>query len=251
MKGQSNPEISRSPRNSFRASPGLRSAAVGLWTAEGASQPAGAGQTTNTADYEIAGSQSVRAKPRAREGNSPDRPLRPQSLRSVAKDVRLPRQPGRWLRSSHAFKECVTAHWPSGGAPTMLGAQAQRRSGGSQEGHSSLFAAVGEPSEGGEACGVTPRGPLGSENAGMSSDRGVRNPPAECPRVPGEGLSPQGQSGAKVRPQGVAEAQRVEIPVPSARGKDRRGDGEGQPGGVLDVPVKARRAHRMETSGAT
>ncbi len=29
---------------------------------------------------------------------------------------------------------------------------------------------------------------------------------------------------------------------------DRRGDGEGQPGGVLDVPVKARRGVRMEIS---
>jgi hypothetical protein len=25
--------------------------------------------------------------------------------------VKLHKQPGCWLRSSHAFKECVTAHW--------------------------------------------------------------------------------------------------------------------------------------------
>ena len=31
---------------------------------------------------------------------------------------------------------------------------------------------------------------------------------------------------------------------------DRRGDGEGQPGGVLDVPVKARRGQGMEISPA-
>jgi len=29
----------------------------------------------------------------------------------VVKDVRLRIQPGCWLRSSHSFKECVTAHW--------------------------------------------------------------------------------------------------------------------------------------------
>ena len=31
------------------------------------------------------------------------------------------------------------------------------------------------------------RGAWSSENAGMSSERGVRNPSAESPRVPGEG----------------------------------------------------------------
>jgi len=31
----------------------------------------------------------------------------------VEKDVRLLRQPGGWLRSSHSFKECVIAHWSS------------------------------------------------------------------------------------------------------------------------------------------
>ena len=36
------------------------------------------------------------------------------------------------------------------------------------------------------------RGAASSENAGMSSERGVRNPSAESPRVPGEGYSPQG-----------------------------------------------------------
>ena len=36
----------------------------------------------------------------------------------------------------------------------------------------------------------------------------------------------------------------------SPRRYDRRGDGEGQPGGVLDVPVKARRGQGMEISPA-
>jgi hypothetical protein len=35
--------------------------------------------------------------------------------------------------------------------------------------------------------GGTRRGAPSSENAGMSSERGVRNPSAESPRVPGEG----------------------------------------------------------------
>ena len=39
---------------------------------------------------------------------------------------------------------------------------------------------------------VNSRGAASSENAGMSSERGVRNPSAESPRVPGEGYSPQG-----------------------------------------------------------
>ena len=37
----------------------------------------------------------------------------------VGKEVRLHRQPGGWLRSSHSFKECVTAHWSSSRAPTI------------------------------------------------------------------------------------------------------------------------------------
>ena len=37
------------------------------------------------------------------------------------------------------------------------------------------------------SVGVNRRGPRSSENAGMSSERGVRNPSAESPRVPGEG----------------------------------------------------------------
>jgi len=31
----------------------------------------------------------------------------------VEKAVKSPKQPGCWLRSSHAFKECVIAHWSS------------------------------------------------------------------------------------------------------------------------------------------
>ena len=42
--------------------------------------------------------------------------------------MNLLRQPGRWLRSSHTFKECVIAHWSSGFAPKMNGAKIQYRS---------------------------------------------------------------------------------------------------------------------------
>jgi hypothetical protein len=37
------------------------------------------------------------------------------------------------------------------------------------------------------SAGVNRRGAWSSENVGMSSERGVRNPSAESPRVPGEG----------------------------------------------------------------
>ena len=43
---------------------------------------------------------------------------------------------------------------------------------------------VGERSHAGEAAAEASRGGMGSENAGMSNERGARNPSAECPRVP-------------------------------------------------------------------
>ena len=46
----------------------------------------------------------------------------------MEKDVKLLRQPGCWLRSSHSFKECVIAHWSSDGAPKIIGAQTVHRS---------------------------------------------------------------------------------------------------------------------------
>ena len=52
------------------------------------------------------------------------------------------------------------------------------------------------------------------ENAGMSSERGVRISPVENPRFPEEGSSTQGKSGPKARPKGVVDGQQVEIPVP-------------------------------------
>ena len=72
---------------------------------------------------------------------------------------------------------------------------------------------VGERRYAIEAAGEPSRGRVSSENAGMSSERGGRNPSAECPRVPGEGSSAQGKSGPKARPKGVVDGQQVDIPV--------------------------------------
>ena len=60
---------------------------------------------------------------------------------------------------------------------------------------------------------VRVRGAVSSENAGMSSERGVRNPSAESPRFPGEGYSSQGQSGPKARPKGVVDGKQINISV--------------------------------------
>ena len=51
---------------------------------------------------------------------------------------------------------------------------------------------VGEHSYAGEAAAEASRGCVTRANAGMSSERGGKNPSAECPRVPGEGSSAQG-----------------------------------------------------------
>ena len=179
MKGLSNPEISRSPRNSFRASLGRLPWGVEHRMAAGASPPTKANRTPNTQGPEP-GSQNMWAKLCVREGNSPDRPPRPPSPCRVAKDVRLRRQPGRWLRSSHPSKECVTAHWPSWRAPTIHGAK-----------------------HGAEAAGRGPKGPVGRgasraaakrrgrravERAGVRMLARVARPGRESPAPDARGL---------------------------------------------------------------
>ena len=37
--------------------------------------------------------------------------------------MKVRKQPGCWLRSSHTFKECVTAHWSSAFARKITGAK--------------------------------------------------------------------------------------------------------------------------------
>ena len=51
-----------------------------------------------------------------------------------------------------------------------------------------------------------------SENAGMSSEKYVRIILAENLRILEEGSSAPSKSGAKVRPEGVADAHTVDIP---------------------------------------
>ena len=57
------------------------------------------------------------------------------------------------------------------------------------------------------ACGL-----YTSENAGMSSEKYVRIILAESLRFLEEGSSAPSKSGAKVRPNGVADAHTVDIP---------------------------------------
>ena len=68
--------------------------------AEGAYKLTEVSQTPN-AGTPKRGSETMGDKLHSREGNSPERQLRPQILCSVVKDVGAPRQPGGWLRSSH------------------------------------------------------------------------------------------------------------------------------------------------------
>ena len=53
-----------------------------------------------------------------------------------------------------------------------------------------------------------------SENAGMSSENYVRIIMVENLRFLGEGSSALGKSEAKARPEGVVDAQTVDIPLP-------------------------------------
>ena len=66
----------------------------------------------------------------------------------------------------------------------------------------------------GEVTPVRCCGLHGSENAGMSNAKYVRNILTASLRIPGEGSSAQGKAGPKVRPKGVADGQQVAIPVP-------------------------------------
>ena len=58
------------------------------------------------------------------------------------------------------------------------------------------------------------RGGYTSENAGMSSENYVRIIMVENLRFLGEGSSALGKSEAKARPEGVVDAQTVDIPLP-------------------------------------
>ena len=111
MKGQSNSEIARTPRNVFRCS------LVGNVTE--VERPIGCEGftayqvlTNSECRNRIHGSKGAGAKVRVRERNNSDHRLRPRNPGQVEdnNEVGPQRQLGCWLGSSHSFKECVTAH---------------------------------------------------------------------------------------------------------------------------------------------
>ena len=114
MKGQSNPEIARTPRNAFRCSLLRRYMEVErLIGCEGFT----AYQVLTNSECHVLQqrSEGAGAKVRVRERNNSDHRLRSRNNCSVGANnaVGSQRQPGCWLGSSHSFKECVTAHWSS------------------------------------------------------------------------------------------------------------------------------------------
>ena len=74
VKGQSNLEISCSPRNNFRVSLVKLCAGVEHWIHKGVYRPTEGNQTPNTVSEP--GSETVGDKLHCQEGNSPDRRLR-------------------------------------------------------------------------------------------------------------------------------------------------------------------------------
>ena len=141
------------------------------------------------------------------KGNSPDSCLRPQSVRSVEKDVGLLRQPGCWLRSSHSFKECVIAHWSSGPAPKIQRGSSVPPKTETPQG------VVAERSVCRRRCPVRGAGGIGSENVGMSNEQGDENSPRRMSKVSYPTSVVVGLAGPKAQPKGAADGERVNIPV--------------------------------------
>ena len=111
MKGQSNLEIARTPRNAFRCSLGQNTAEVErLIRCEGFT--AYQVLTNSECRGRIPGSEGVGAKVHVRKRNNSDHRLRPPNTGRVEanNEVGLHGQLGCWLGSSHSFEECVTAH---------------------------------------------------------------------------------------------------------------------------------------------
>ena len=111
MKGQSNLEIARTPRNVFRCSLGASVMEVErLIGCEGFT----ACQVLTNSECRgmIPGSEGAGAKVRVLKRNNSDHRLRPPNTGRVEvnNEVGLHRQLGCWLGSSHSFEECVTAH---------------------------------------------------------------------------------------------------------------------------------------------
>src|SRR5581483_9145326 len=102
VKCQTNAEIAGSPRNAFGGSPGVGPRGGRAPVGRGGSRLPTPAEPRSPRDQ--AGSEGVGAKLHVREGNNPDRQLRPLSAGSVEKEVGPLRQPGGWLRSSHPGK---------------------------------------------------------------------------------------------------------------------------------------------------
>src|ERR687885_817134 len=101
VKSQTNPEIAGSPRNAFRCSPWTFKRCGGRALDRLAAARLANRIKPRMPHTYLPGSETVGAKFHGREGNNPDRQLRPLIPGLVSNDVRLPRQPGGWLRSSH------------------------------------------------------------------------------------------------------------------------------------------------------
>ena len=132
--------------------------------------------------------------------------------------MKLRKQPGCWLRSSHTFKECVIAHWSSEFARKITGAKLYTEIAGYSTFNNictkrayiaKCAVAVEEHSVVGRSMIERTYGRGRRENAGISSESKVRIFAVESLRFPGEGSSAQGKSGPKVRPKGVADGQQV------------------------------------------
>ena len=109
-KDQSNPEIARTPRNAFRCS--LEVTMLEVERLIGSEAFTGYQFLINSeCSYSLSWSEGTGANVSVREGNNPDRRLRPPIVGRVEQnEVERQRQSGCWLGSSHSFKECVTAH---------------------------------------------------------------------------------------------------------------------------------------------
>ena len=125
--------------------------------------------------------------------------------------MKMQRQPGCWLRSSHTLKECVTAHWSSEFARKITGAKLSTEitdcstfnnvCGKKKEVYIvKCTVVVEEHSVVGRSQSESISGRDRRENAGISSESKVRILAVESLRFPGEGSSAQGKSGPKERP---------------------------------------------------
>ena len=102
--------------------------------------------------------------------------------------MKMHKQPGCWLRSSHTFKECVTAHWSSEFARKITGAKLYTEIADMSMSIWHVYV-VEEHSVVGRSMTERTYGRGRRENAGISSESKVRIFAAENLRFPREGSS--------------------------------------------------------------